>query len=217
MQDFFLWIGKNGSWFLLLSLAVVLFRWRYLTDYLRYVALFVGLAVLGEATSYITARVLKVPNLYILHFYTIVEFNIIALFYRAFFSRFYPRLLVPGLMIGFTTLAILNSAFLQPLTGYNTYARGLEGLLVIALALLCFYKMLTELTAKRIDRHPVFWINTGFLLYFAGSLFFLILSNILLTNSNRTLILTVFGLHALLMVVMHLLISIGLWLSPRLR
>jgi hypothetical protein len=216
MQDFFLWIGENGTWFLLVSVAVVLIRIAYLTGYLRYVALFVGLAALGEAVSYITSY-LNVPNLYILHLYTILEFNIIALFYFAFFGTFYPRPLVPGIMVGFTVLAILNSLFLQPLNGYNTYARGLEGLLVIALAVLCFYKMLTELTEKRIDRHPVFWINTGFLLYFAGSLFFLILSNALLSNSNRTLILTVFGLHALLMVLMHLLISVGLWFSPRLR
>ncbi len=217
MQDFFIWIGKYGSYFLLFSAVIALIRLRYLTDSLRFVALFVGLAVLGEIIAYITGRVLHMRNLHILHVYTILEFNIIALFYFTFFGYFYPRSLVSGLMVGFTILAILNSLFLQPLSGYNTYARGLEAVLIIGLAVLCYYKMLTELSTKRLDKNPIFWINTGFLLYFAGSLFFLILSNALLVKSDRTLILTVFGLHAMLMVLMHLLIGVGLWFSPKLR
>ena len=217
MQDFLLWIGKNGAYFLLFSLSITLFRFRYLTDSLRFVGLFVGLAIVGEIVSYVTGRVLHRPNLHILHVYTILEFNVIALFYFTFFGYFYSRSLVPVLMIGFTLLSALNSAFLQPLNRYNTYARGLEAILIIGLTVLCFYKMLTELSTKRLDKHPVFWINTGFLLYFAGSLFFLILSNALLDKSDRTLILTIFGLHALLMVTMHLLIGVGLWFSPRHR
>ncbi|WP_338874752.1 hypothetical protein WBJ53_03950 [Spirosoma sp. SC4-14] len=216
MQDFFHWMLRNGSYFLLVSITITLIRIRYLTGCLRYVGLFVGLAALGEIVSLITAE-LNIRNLHILHVYTILEFNLIALFYRSFFGQFYPRWLVPALMLGFTGFAVLNSLLLQPLNRYNTYARGLEALLVMAMALLCFYKMLTELSAKRLDKHPVFWINTGYLLYFAGSLFFLILSNAVITDSNRALILMVFGLHSFLMVLMHLLISVGLWFSPRLR
>jgi hypothetical protein len=216
MQVFFHWMLRNGSYFLLISVLAALFRWRYLTSCLRYVGLFVGLATLGEVVSLITAA-LSIRNLHILHVYTILEFNLIALFYRRFFGQFYPRWLIPGLMGVFTGFAILNSLLLQPLNRYNTYARGLEALVVIALALLCFYKILTELPAKRLDKHPVFWINTGYLLYFAGSLFFLLLSNALLTDSNRALILMVFGLHSFLMVLMHLFIGVGLWFSPNLR
>lgn len=217
MQDFFIWIGKNGACFLLFSAIITLIRRPYLRDSLQFVGLFVGLAVLGELVSYVTGRLLHMRNLHILHVYTILEFNIIALFYWAFFGTFYLRLLVPGIMVGFTVLAILNSLFLQSLSVYNTYARGLEAVLIIGMAVLCYYKILTELSTKRLDKDPVFWINTGFLLYFAGSLFFLILSNALLVKSDRTLILTVFGLHALLMVLMHLFIGVGLWFSPKLR
>lgn len=213
MQDFFHWMLHNGSYFLLVSITMALIRIQYLTNCFRYIGLFVGLAALGELVSLITAK-LDMPNLHILHVYTILEFNLIALFYRCFFGNFYPRWLVPMVMVVFTGFAITNSLLLQPLNRYNTYARGLEALLVMAMALLCFYKMLTELSAKRLDRHPVFWVNTGYLLYFAGSLFFLILSNALIIDSNRALILMVFGLHSFLMVLMHLFISVGLWFSP---
>ncbi|CCH02947.1 hypothetical protein FAES_4948 [Fibrella aestuarina BUZ 2] len=217
MQDFLIWFSRYGSYCLLLSAGMVLFRFQYLTGYLRFVGWFVGLAVAGELVSHLTAHVLHVPNTYILHGYTILEFNIIALVYGRFFGHFYSRFFVPWLMAGFTVLALLNSAFIQPPTGGNAYARGLEAILVIALALLAFYKLLNELSARRLDKQPIFWINTGFLLYFAGSLFFLLFSNVVLYDSNQTLKFAVFALHVLLIVMMHVLISIGLWFSPSLR
>jgi hypothetical protein len=217
MQRFFEWMLDNGRYFLLLSVGMALFRFRYLRGPLRWVGFYLLLACLGEVASDITAHVLHVPNLYLLHIYTVLEFNLIALFYVVFFGHFYPRSLMLSLMFAFTLLAILNSLFVQPITSFNTYARALESILIIGLTLLCFYKILIELVTKRLDKHPVFWINTGFLLYFAGNLFLFVLSNALLKNPNPALSYLPWGLHALLMVWMHLLISVGLWFSPRLR
>ena len=216
MKAFFTWIFTNGPYALLISVIMALIRFRQMTGPLRFIGLFICLAVLGEVVAdYTSTR--HMPNLYLLHIYTILEFNILALFYFSLFGYFYPRWLVPLLMVGFTVLAVLNSLFLQPLSTYNTYTRGLEGLLMIALSLLCFYQMLAELTTKRLDRSPIFWINTGFLLYFAGNLFLFILSNALLKEPNQTLSFMSWGLHSLLMVLMHLFISLGLWFSPKIR
>jgi hypothetical protein len=106
---------------------------------------------------------------------------------------------------------------LQRLSDSNAYVRTLESLLVIGLALLCFYKILTELLTKRLEKDPVFWINTGFLLYFAGNLFLFILSNALLKQPHQQLSFMAWGLHALFMALMHVFIGIGLWFSPNLR
>lgn len=156
-------------------------------------------------------------NVPIVHLYTLLEFNVIALFYLVYFRGFYGRLLVPGMMLIFTVLVVLNSVFLQPLFSYNTYARSLEGVLVIALSLLGYYKLLAELPTKRLDQSPIFWINTGLLLYFAGNLFFFVLGNALLKEPNQSFSLMAWGLSTLLMVLMHLFISVGLWFSPQLR
>lgn len=215
MISFFKWMINYGSVFLLFSTSVAVIRLRFLKDSLLFTGMFVGLAVLGEILSIITSVVLHIKNLYILHIYTIIEFNIIALFYSRFFNGFYARWLVPAMMVSFTTLAILNTIFLQHLSDSNAYVRGLESLLIIALALLCFYKILSELLTKRLEKDPVFWINTGFLLYFAGNLFLFILSNALLKQPNQHLGYMAWGVHALLMALMHVFIGIGLWLSPK--
>lgn len=218
MQTFFLWLPRNGPYFLVIPLVIALFRIRYLIGPLRWTGSFVGLAVLGEIVGYITVSVMRVKNnVPIVHLYTLLEFNVIALFYLVYFRGFYGRLLVPGMMLIFTVLVVLNSVFLQPLFSYNTYARSLEGVLVIALSLLGYYKLLAELPTKRLDQSPIFWINTGLLLYFAGNLFFFILGNALLKEPNQSFSLMAWGLSTLLMVLMHLFISVGLWFSPQLR
>jgi len=214
MESFLIWMSKHGSWFMLISLAAVFICWRHLIGPLLFIKLFVVLAVLGEVVAELTN---STPNLYLLHGYTILEFNVIALFYAYFFGQFYPRVLVPGLMVLFTILAIANSIWLQPLSGFNTNASGLAAVLIIGFAVLCFYKMLAELASKRLTQNPVFWINLGLLLYFAGSLFYMSLGNALSVQTNKKLTFMVFGLHSLLMVLMHILLSIGIWYSPRYR
>ena len=205
----------NGSYFLLFSGGAAVCRWRYLRGYLRFAALFVLVAALGEGASYVTARILRMPNLWMLHVYTIVEFNVIALMYDRFFGRFYQRLLVPVSMLLFTTLAVANSLFAQHLSEHNTHARTLESLLIIGLTLLAFHKLLADRPVAQLERHPVFWISTGLLLYFAGSTIFFILSNRLLHGASRDVINVYWAMHSLLMALMHLLLGIGLWLSPQ--
>lgn len=203
--------GAIGSLFLAVGIAA--FRYHLLKKELRYIVALLGLGVLAEIVSYILGK-LTGNNLPALHLYTILEFNIIALFYFSFFGYFYDRRLVPFLMIGFTGFAVFNSIFIQKITEFNTYARGLEALLVIVFALLCFYKMLMELNTKRPEKHPVFWINTGFLFYFAGSLTLFILSNLVL-KENKAFNYLSWGLHSCLLILLHLFIGIGLWQRPR--
>jgi len=216
IERFLHWMLLNGSYVMIISVGVAIMRRRFLQAELIYICAFLLLSLLGELVS-LTLSKLHIPNLFLLHIYTLVEFNIIALFYRRFFSTFYPKWLVIVLLLIFNSFVILNTLFLQPLTVFNTYARGLESLMVIGLAILCFYKMLTELDIKHPETYPVFWINTGFLLYFAGSLILFVLANIAIEQPNQSLSLMSWGLHSCLFVLMHLAIGLGLWLSPNLR
>ncbi len=50
-------------------------------------------------------------------------------------------------------------------------------LLVIFMALLFFYQLLSNLTIARLKDYPFFYFNTGFLIYFCGSFFIFLFSN----------------------------------------
>jgi len=213
IERFLNWMFDYGSAFLLFPLAMAVWRYKYLTHELVYVAAFLGLSLLGELVATVLSA-LGINNLFVLHFYTMLEFSLIALFYQRFFGGYYPRWFVPTLLVVFIAFAVINLLFIQSLSEFNTYARGLEGLLTIVLAMMCFYKMLMELESKRPEKHPVFWINAGYLFYFAGSLFLFILSNVVL-KENKSFNFMFWGFHACLFALMHLFIGIGLWYSPR--
>ena len=48
---------------------------------------------------------------YIFHFYTIIEFALLAWIYQIHFKGFYPKYLLPSLILIFTTIALYISFF----------------------------------------------------------------------------------------------------------
>lgn len=212
IQGFLTWMLYHGAYFLAFPASITLYRARSIRKEYRYIVAFLGLCFGTEIVATWLSKLMG-TNLPILHLYTVLEFNLIALFYFSFFGYFYSRRLVPSLMVFFTGFAVLNSLFIQKITEFNTYSRGLEALLVIIFSLLCFYKLLIELSSKNPTQQPIFWINTGFLLYFAGNLVLFILSNVIL-KENKAFNYMSWGLHSCLIALLYILIGIGLWNSP---
>lgn len=214
INNFLIWLLDYVQYVLILPFTIALIRFKYLTNELKYIWFFILLGIFSELStrtiSYFYPKLNILPGL---HLYTIIEFITIGLFYLHFFGAFFSKKLLPIIIIGFVIFAIINAFFIQGITNFNTYARGLEGLLVIGISLLCFNKMLIELDTRDPTKQPIFWINSGFLFYFAGNLFIFILSNFI--KEDNYLLSLAWGMHALLMIILHLFISIGLWQSHR--
>ncbi|KAB7731407.1 hypothetical protein F5984_11490 [Rudanella paleaurantiibacter] len=217
VETFTYWFVRYGSALLIISTLVLLLRWRTLSPGLRWISLFIATATLGEIISKVTSRYLHINNLALFHGYTFIEFNAIALFYRQVFGSFVPRWLIPAVMVFFSGFALINTLYIQAVTGIHTYTLVLECLLVIGMALLAYYQMLAELRTTRLETSPVFWINTGFLLYFAGVLFLFMLRNVFIKSAGSSFELLSNYLHLGVIILLHLFISIGLWLSPKSR
>ncbi|MFN3851226.1 MAG: hypothetical protein ACK4NY_17455 [Spirosomataceae bacterium] len=213
MNPIIKFISYNISWVLVVPILVILFRHKHLKKELKIAAIFVGMGIFFEILSRIIAYIYK-TNLPMLHLYTILEFCLIAWFYHNFFDGFFNQKTVPILILSFVGFAIINITFIQSLFEFNTYPRGLESLLITGLAILAFYKMLQELEYTRLDKSPIFWINSGFLIYFAGSLFLFLMGNLLLSK-DRQLSLIAWTIHAFLFGFMQIFIAVGLWHSPR--
>lgn len=213
MHPIIKFISYNISWVLVVPSLVILFRHKHLKKELKIAAIFVGMGIFFEILSRIMAIIYK-TNLPTLHLYTTLEFCLIAWFYHIFFDGFFNRKTVPILILVFVGFAIINIIFIQSLFEFNTYPRGLESLLITGLAILAFYKMLQELEYTRLDKSPIFWINSAFLIYFAGSLFLFLMGNLLLSK-DRQLSLIAWTIHAFLFGFMHIFIAVGLWHSPR--
>ncbi|MBN8679584.1 MAG: hypothetical protein J0M29_15245 [Chitinophagales bacterium] len=149
-------------------------------------------------------------NLWLLHLYTPLEFICILWFYSLVLVSLAKRKWFVWLGLGFAVLSALNTAFLQPALTFNTYARSLEGILVIILCLSWCYQTLTEMKIRALQQDPVFWTNTGFLLYFSGNVLLFAFSNYIL-NINHALNQYIWAFHALFSILLYFFITIGLW------
>lgn len=162
----------------------------------------------------IFARILihyKQPNLPLLHVYVVVEFILIGWMYQLYLHKLYSRYVIPVIIVAFSLFSIINSVFIQSIFTFNSHARAIENLLIIILALSYFYKMLKELKVRYLEKHPMFWINSGILIYFSGSLFLFIFSNYGIIDKSIARLTWIF--HAFLNIFINIFYAIGLWLS----
>ncbi len=202
-------IISAASLFIALPVAVALIRYRQLNVTMRAIALYVFLGGLIQvSSSYISSY--KQNNLWLLHLYTPLEFACIAWFYCHAFKGFVKKSAFVWVGLGFAVLSAFNSAFLQNTETFNTYARSLEGILVIVFCLMWCYRTLLEMKIKRLEQDPVFWVNTGFLLYFSGTVLLFAFSNYIV-NINHALNLYIWAFHALFSILLYFFITISLW------
>ena len=208
-----IWLLNNVQYVLIFTITISLIRYKYLKNELIFIWYFILMGTFFEILSRSLIYFNVKNTLPALHLYTILEFIIIGLFYKKNFGTFFSPKIITAVIIIFTLLAFINGFFIQGIFNFNTYASGLEGIIIIILSLLCFYKMLIELDTRDPTKQPVFWINSGFLFYFAGNLFIVILSNFI--KGDNYLLSLAWGMHAFLMLILHLFLGIGLWHSLR--
>jgi hypothetical protein len=214
INDFLVWFLDYVQYFLILPLLAGIYNFKYLKGESLAIFYYVLIAIFFEILSR-TLMYLKFRNtLPMLHLYTVIEFSVFLLFYFSFFKLFYSQKDMKILLGFFVLFSVQNAVFLQEIDTFNTYARGLESIIMIALSLLTFNKILVELDTRYPTKQPVFWVNTGVLFYFSGNLVVFVLSNYI--SNNNHLLLVAWGIHAILMTILNSFIAVGLWQTRRL-
>lgn len=181
---------------------------------LEYPMTFLAYLIYFMAITEVIAEILwwsSTNNLPLLHLYIIVEFALLGWMYHLYLYKLLGRYLIPLIIVAFCTFSIINSLFIQSIFTFNTYARAIENLLLILLSLAYFYKMLKELKVKYLEKDPMFWINSGILVYFSGNLFIFIFSNYILPHKSLNMLF--WSIHATLNLFIYTFYAIGLWLS----
>lgn len=150
-----------------------------------------------------------VNNMLISHIYTLVEFILLILFYKK----------IPGeknkkaynlLITFFSVLVVMNAAFLESIFTYNSYTKSIEAIVIMFLSVRYFKQNLDKAgtTAVKGDNY-IIYINSGLLVYFAGSFLLFIIQN--LTVSSLSFGLVMWTIHATFLLVLYILIAIALW------
>jgi hypothetical protein len=149
-------------------------------------------------------------NMPFLHLYTLLEFGFLSAYYMLVYRAEKIRVAIMACVWLFSAFAVANAVFFQTIFEYNTYARGVEAFIMILYCGVGFYFLMRPQKESLPYRNSFFWINTGYFIYFSSSLFLFLLSGYL-KYLGREVVLVSWAIHALVMLIMYILVSIGLW------
>jgi hypothetical protein len=122
-----------------------------------------------------------INNLYLSHFYFIGQFLVLSLFYGTIFKT--QKLKRYVLIMGLIGLAVVACQYIldpSQFFKFNLFEISITSLLVLILAVIHLYNMLTE-------KKEFYYINWGIIIYLFGSTILFIAGNLIVTlNSEYT-------------------------------
>lgn len=197
-------------------MAIILFRGSNTT--VKILGIHILISVFTEFSSTLLWS-FKINNIFMLHIYTLEEFAMLSWFYATIITGRDWKYFFQSCLIVFTILTLLNSTFIQTLSVNNTYARGLESLIFMVYALICFNKLINAPSSSlpRPYYLGILLINSGILIYFTSSSLLFTLSNYLRKPELTEARMIVWACHAFFSIVYYLLLFFGLWIIRRSR
>ena len=205
------------SWASAIGTSIPLFlgvlRYRYLQNPLKWIVLLFGIGSLTELLSLIYATSINPNNVWIFNIYQILETTIIIIFYSMLTQVKLKKRLLYLFIILFTIVSVYQISNI----GYarlNDLSFSIESIIVVLLTILNFHSILKKQVYTNILNAPIFWINSGFLIFYFGNLFLHIFSKYLQVHAiNAFFELWVF--HSMFNIILYILISIGFWKTKK--
>ena len=204
-----------STYSILIPLLTGVVRWRKLIPEQKILCLFIIIAsVIQLVASFLASH--QINNLPLLHLFTVVEFGALCWIFHLGLPRWFDQRKAVLLISLFTVFALVNVLFWQDLTAYNSYSRGLSAFFMVLLALYYFVTVLRELQVTNLAESFMFWFCTGVLLYFSANLLLFLYSSMIAQMDVDTNY-QIWGIHAVLNILLYLFYTIALWSKPEQR
>ena len=113
----------------------------------------------------------------------------------------------------FAVFALVNILFIQK-TAPNSYTYFFHSAIMITYCLLYFYVLMQDLPSLYVHQLPMFWFNSGLLVFHAGT-FFLFSFHAYLVNVLKNNMLIYWSFHNMLSNIEHIIFLIGLYYDLR--
>lgn len=166
---------------------------------------------LFQAMQTISGKFLSAAyNNHIGNFYTLFELSIFLYLYYHALNRRVIRLIVLSIAIGYLFLFLITTA--PSLQHLNSTTQTTRDFILMACAIGYFFFLIIDLPASKLQRLPMFWINSSVLFFFSCT-FILSLSINYLTEALKDDFILYWGFRNLLRVLFCLIICVGIWKS----
>lgn len=192
----------------LIPIGVAIVKRRIIREEIKVLFYF----LLISAGVYLLSTLLAVnhlSNTHVIHIDTIIEALFLLRFYYLIVHNATVKKWVIAAAVLFPLFCIINISFWQGWDRHNTYSRPLGALIFMVLSVSYWWQSTQEETVVAWSSAPLNWIVSGLLLYFASSFFLFLFSNFLAYRFSHDANVLVWNIHATLVIMMHLLFTIG--------
>jgi hypothetical protein len=188
-----------------LGLLITLIRIRHRSMEVRLLGIYLGASLLSFFVGRILYSFAISPN-YAGTAYRLAAFLVITLIYHYAFNRRYRKILL-GVALCFVIFGIINVLLIQR-GDINSYTDIFLSLFTMTYAVYYFFMLMKEMPTFELHKLPMFWINSAFILYFAGNLFLFVFTDYLVEVLNNNLMLY-WTFHNVLSVIEILLLIVA--------
>ncbi len=193
---------------------VALFRFKKLNKTQTILMVLLSIIIIVEIIS-LLFWYKKANNLPMYHVYTVIEFIIISKIYSVELKSMFSNSFFLILILLFGGFAVCNTIFFQGIFTFNSNAITVSGIIIIFFCLSYFYSLLKEIKYNALETNPMFWINSGFLIYFSSNLILFFINNYMFKDEASAASYLVWGLHAIMNIVLNLFYTVALWVNPK--
>lgn len=205
-MSFFEFISEISNW---VSLVLALILFARLSNSNKWLSVYLILLPFLVLWIDHEAYLLK-NNMYLKHTLSHVEIILFSLYYYFIFEKLLFRKLVVILFVGYVIFSVLDTIFYEPFSIYPSNIGFVYSLMIIFYSLLFFFEIYEKGEILYIERHPHFWINSAFLLYYSGTLLLGLFSNFLMYRIPRDNYIFLNSFFSVMTIVFNVLVCIGL-------
>lgn len=212
ITQFAIFASNIGVALLLINVLLFAIRKRKMPLSVQRLGWFLLLCLVTEVAAK-SLFYLKINNLFLLHIYTLLEWLAWSYFYYHLFKQHTRiRKLIPYVSLILSVLIVLNSLFLEPLSGFNANAKTMVQCTLIAYAVYYFFTAFGKIDLDKAVPRGLTFINFAAILYYSGSLFIFMVPKFLQSLGIASAQINgLWAVNALLLLVFYSLILISLW------
>jgi len=160
------------------------FRYRNLTRPLRILEWLIIISIFGDGVQLALAR-LGIHNLWMSHFYTLIEIVFVFLMYLSWIKKYQSRLMLTFCLSAFIVFWIVSKFTFEPLSFLDVWTGTIAMILQITFSVLILIDYVKESDINW-TKDSRLWIATGIIVYSAGCLIrFTLFSSILQLSKDN--------------------------------
>jgi len=188
----------------LFPVIAAIYRYKTLAPVLKPMAIFFFISAFVDTALSLMPRIGILNNWSLIHLFTVIMlFFFGRLYYKSFYISALKKI-TAGLCI-LALIAIVYGVFSDGLMFFPSFANSFLSVVFTVLSLLYLYQLLNARELVHIEKQPMFWINSGVLIYFGINIFLFMLFDKFVKHSKDD----VWIIHDLTNVVSNILYSIG--------